>query len=321
MDGDGKESVMGSPRDHETQLLPVHEDEIDLKELFRLLWAGKWLIGGTALVAAVASVIVALLLPNIYRAEAVLAPNRDDDAGSLSALAARFGGLANLAGSLPRQSTDKTALGLEILQSRKFITEFIERRELLLPLMAVSGWDRASGELEIDASIYDVAAKQWVREGGIHGRRVPSLQEAYTRFIGSLSVSQDVETGFVTIAVEHYSPIVAQQWVGWLVEDINATMVAQDVGQAEQSIAYLNEQIEATSLAQMHNVFFGLIGEQIKAIMLAKIADEYLFTTLDPAVVPERKLKPRRSLIVLSSTMIGTFVGLFFVWLAARLAD
>ena len=70
----------------------------------------------------------------------------------------------------------------------------------------------------------------------------------------------------------------------------------------------------------MHEVFFGLIGEQIKAIMLAKIADEYLFTTLDPAVVPERKLKPRRSLMVLSSTMIGTFVGLLLVWLSARLA-
>ena len=305
---------------NEPPALPVDEDEIDLRELFALLWSGKWWIGGTALVAAVGSVIVALLLPDIYRAEAVLAPNRDDDAGSLSVLAARFSGLANLAGTLPRPSTDKTALGLEILQSRKFITEFIERRGLLVPLMAASGWDRASGELEIDAGVYDVSAQQWVREEDIAGRRVPSLQEGYARLMGLLSVSQDIETGFVTIAVDHYSPIVAQQWVGWLVADINATMVAQDVGQAEQSIAYLNEQIEATSLAQMHEVFFGLIGEQIKAIMLAKIADEYLFTTLDPAVVPERKLKPRRSLIVLSSTMIGTFVGLLLVWLAARLA-
>ena len=305
---------------NEPPALPVPEDEIDLRELFALLWSGKWWIGGTALVAAVASVIVALLLPDIYRAEAVLAPNRDDDAGSLSVLAARFSGLANLAGTLPRQSTDKTALGLEILQSRKFITEFIERRGLLVPLMAASGWDRSSGELEIDAGVYDVSAKQWVREGDIHGRKVPSLQEGYGRLMGLLSVSQDIETGFVTIAVEHYSPIVAQQWVGWLVADINATMVAQDVAQAEQSIAYLNEQIEATSLAQMHEVLFGLIGEQIKVIMLAKITDEYLFTTLDPAVVPERKLKPRRSLLVLSSTMIGTFVGLLLVWLSARLA-
>ena len=250
-----------------------------------------------------------------------MAPNRGDDANSLSALAARFGGLAGLAGGLPRQSTDKTALGLEILQSRKFISEFIERHDLLVPLMAARGWDLESQELDIDARVYDVAAKRWIREADVYGNTMPSLQEAYERFIGIFSVSQNSETGFVTVAVEHYSPIKAQEWVSWLVEDINSTMVEQDVTQAEESIAYLNEQIESTSLAEMHNVFFGLIGEQIKTIMLAKIADEYLFTTLDPAVVPERKLKPRRSLIVIVSMIIGTFAGLFLVWLLARFAD
>ena len=36
-------------------------------------------------------------------------------------------------------SANKTALGLEILKSRKFISEFIERRDILAPLMAAGG--------------------------------------------------------------------------------------------------------------------------------------------------------------------------------------
>jgi len=61
--------------------------EIDLRELFRVLWAGKWLIGGITFAVAVMAVIVALMLPNIYRAEALLAPNDQAGAWGLSALA------------------------------------------------------------------------------------------------------------------------------------------------------------------------------------------------------------------------------------------
>ncbi len=114
-----------------------YDDEIDLRELFHVLWSGKWLIGGITFAAAVIAVIIAFMLPNIYRAEALLAPNQDEGAGGLSALAAQYGGLASLAGiNLGSQSSDKTALGLEILKSRKFISDFIERHDILVPLMA-----------------------------------------------------------------------------------------------------------------------------------------------------------------------------------------
>ena len=50
------------------------DDEIDLKELFMVLWGGKWLISAVTGLAAVISVVVALSLPNIYTASALLAP-------------------------------------------------------------------------------------------------------------------------------------------------------------------------------------------------------------------------------------------------------
>ena len=50
------------------------DDGIDLKELFLVLWAGKWLIGGISALAAAVSIGVALILPNIYTSSALLAP-------------------------------------------------------------------------------------------------------------------------------------------------------------------------------------------------------------------------------------------------------
>ena len=114
-------------------------DVIYLRNIFRMLWDGKWLIGAITFAAAAIAVIVALMLPNIYRAEALLAPNEQEGAGGLSALAAQYGGLASLAGINLRGKADKTALALEVLQSRKFISDFVERHDLSVPSSALFG--------------------------------------------------------------------------------------------------------------------------------------------------------------------------------------
>ena len=298
-----------------TQTPPVtYDDEIDLRELFRVLWAGKWLIGGITFTAAVIAIIVALMLPNIYRAEALLAPNDQEGAGGLSALAAQYGGLASLAGiSLGGGSADKTALGLEILKSRKFISEFIERHDILVSLMASKGWDSKTGELEIDVDDYDATSGQWVRDAAPPRKAIHSLQEAYEEFISIMSVSQNKQSGFVTLSIEHYSPEISRQWVEWIVEDLNSTIMAQDVTEAQLAIDYLRDQIESTSVADLRIVFSRLIEEQTKTVMLSNVSPEYIFRTVDPAIAPELKVKPKRSLIAFFGMLLGGFAGVIIV--------
>jgi len=298
----------------EQTVVPVPSDEIDLGELLGVLWAGKWLIGGVTFAASVIAVIFALMMPNVYRAEALLAPNDSEGAGGLSALAAQYGGLASLAGiNLGGGSADKTTLGLEVLRSRKFISEFIERHDILVPVMAAKDWDAASGELEIDSTIFDSNARKWVREAKPPRKEAPSSQEAYKVFSDLMSVSNDKKTGFVTISIEFFSPTIAKQWVDWLVEDINSTIMQRDVAEAEQAIAYLNEQIESTSLSDLQNVFFKLIEDQTKTVMLAKVSSEYMFRTIDPAIAPELKSKPKRSLIAIVGMLLGGMFGVVIV--------
>jgi LPS O-antigen subunit length determinant protein (WzzB/FepE family) len=93
----------------------------------------------------------------------------------------------------------------------------------------------------------------------------------------------------------------------------------QDVAEAEQAIEYLQKQIERTSLADLHSVFFRLIEEQTKTVMLASASKEYLLKTIDPAVAPEKKSKPNRSLIVVLSALLGFLLGAAVVSMAPSL--
>ena len=286
-------------------------DDIDLRAFVLFFWRGKWIIGGVAFAVTVIAIIVALMMPNVYRAEALLAPSQQERAGGLSALAAQYGGLASLAGlSLPQGSLDKTEIALAVLRSRQFIGSFIDRHDLLVPLMAAVAWDRESGDLLIDQSLYDTQVERWVRDVSPPRQTIPSSQEAYKAFSDLLLAELDNKTGLVIIGVEHLSPSVAKQWVDWLVDDINAAVMRQDVQKAEQAIQYLKQQIELTSLAELKNVFFHLIEEQMKTVMLAKASPEYMFRTLDPAIAPELKAKPKRAVIAVLGLVIGVFLGI-----------
>lgn len=290
-------------------------NSVGFGEIWRIVWNGKWLIVSIGLVATIAAVVVALMMPNIYRAEALLAPNQQDDSAGLSALSGRYSGLAGLAGiNLSQGRADKTNFGLETLRSRKFVSDFIDRHAILVPLMASRGWDESTGELLIDPDIYDLSNEEWVRQVSPPRKTIPSHQEAYKFFRDNvLSVSQNESTGFVTVAVMHHSPTVAKQWVEWLVQDINESIMRQDVLRAKEAIDYLNEKIQATAIGDMRNVFSRLIEEQTKTVMLARINDEYLFKTIDPAVVPELKAKPRRAVFVIASAAISGVLAVLLV--------
>ncbi len=295
----------------------IYDDEIDLRQLTLEVWAGKWIVAAITIAVALASVAIALSMPNVYVAEARLAPNERSAPGAMASLAAQYGGLAGLAGiDLNAGSVDKTALSIEVLTSRKFLTEFVERRSILVPLMASAGWDPVSGNLEIDADIYDANAGEWVRDVSARKKPKPSEQEAFEEFRRILSVNRDRRSGFVTVSVAHHSPTLARDWVDSLIEDLNMTIMQRDVEEAERSIAYLNEQIAGTSLADLQSVFFGLIEEQTKIVMLAKVSPEYAFKTIDPAVAPERRSKPNRVLIVALGLMGGGLLGvaLLLAW-------
>ncbi|EHR42104.1 Wzz/FepE/Etk N-terminal domain-containing protein [Alishewanella jeotgali] len=286
------------------------DDEIDLRELFSAIWQGKWIIIATTFLFAVAAVFYAIRLPNIYQSEALLAPVTED---SSMRMPGQLGGLAALAGFRPGMGNEKTNLALEVLKSRDFIGRFIDKYDLYLPVMAAKGWNPTDNSLKINPKVYDVETEQWVRKVKPPFKPKPSVQETYTRFIKTMSVSQDKSNGMVKISVQHYSPFLAKQWVDSLVTEINEDIRQRDLNQAQRSITYLNEQIAQTNIADARAMLFSLIEEQTKTLMLANVRSEYVLKVVDPAVVAEKKAKPARALMVALSIIIGGMFSVIFV--------
>jgi uncharacterized protein involved in exopolysaccharide biosynthesis len=303
-------------QDSEFTSRPVADDEIDLRELFAVIWHGKYLIIAITALFAIGAVIFAIKQPNIYKSEALLAPaSAEQGGGGLAALAGQFGGLASMAGINlgGGGGADKTQMAIEVIKSRQFTSDFIQKHNILPDLMAEPKWNLADNTLAYNDELYNLAENKWLREVKAPFKPEPSMQEAYKVFSKVIGVNAAKDTGMVTVSVEHVSPAIAQQWVTWLVQDINRVMKERDVAEAMRSTEFLNQQIEQTNVADIRTILYKLIEEQAKTIMFAEVRDEYVFKTIDPALVPEEKDKPKRALIAVLGTMLGGMLGVMLV--------
>ncbi|EGR2226458.1 TPA: Wzz/FepE/Etk N-terminal domain-containing protein [Vibrio parahaemolyticus] len=291
------------------------DDEIDLRELFKALWKGKWIIIATTFVFAVGAVLYALSLPNIYKSDALLAPAESSNGGGLSKMAGQLGGLAALAGvNLGAGESSQTDLAVQVMKSRQFVETFINKHDLLVPLMAAKDWDLTNNKLILDEELYNPNTGEWLREpNGLRGS-TPTSQEAFEVFNKEvLTINQDKESGLYTVSVKYYSPYVAQQWVNWLIEDINKVMRERTIAETSQNLAYLNTQLQKTAVADMQSTFYKLIEEQTKSLMLAEVQEEFVFKIIDPAVISETPFLPNRFIIVLMGSIFGGIFSCFIV--------
>ncbi|HGS4879665.1 TPA: Wzz/FepE/Etk N-terminal domain-containing protein [Vibrio parahaemolyticus] len=283
------------------------DDEIDLRELFKALWKGKWIIIATTFIFAISSVFYAMSLPNIYKADALLAPAESSNGGGLSKMAGQLGGLAALAGvNIGGSETSQTELAVQVMMSRQFIESYINKHNLLVPLMAAKGWDINNDKLIIDSDIYSIENDKWLRKPvGLRGSK-PTAQEAFEVFLKEVfSIKQDKESGLYTVSIMYYSPFLAKEWVNWLIEDINKVMRERAIKDTNQNLSYLNDQLQKTSVTEMQSTFYKLIEEQTKSLMLAEVQDEFVFKTIDPAVVPESSYSPKRLIICVAGFLFG----------------
>ena len=299
---------------NDTQAPQPYDDEIDLRELFSVVWAGKILIVAITAVFALVSVGYALSLANQYKASAVVSPAQSGGS-SLGAMAGQLGGLASLAGiNIGSGESNETQEAMEIMQSWGFMEAFIQTHDLQVPIYAAIGWDKGSNSLKLNSDLYDATSERWLIEDNESGEnRAPSSWELYEEFRERVAVSQDKTSGLINISVEYYSPQIAKQWVDLFIITINDYMRARKLEQVNRNIEYLTAQIDKTAIADMREVFYQLVEEQTKSKMLAEASPEYAFVTVSRAMVPEQKSQPKRALVCILGALLGGMLSVLWV--------
>lgn len=293
----------------------IKKQDISLVELVNVLLAGKFKILAGTLLFAIVSVAIALYLPNQYKSKSTLVINVESS-GGLASLAGSLGGLAGMAGINLGGGQDNInpLIARELVTSQAFIIKFVNKHNMLVPLISATGW--ANNSLVIDADKYDVEKKQWVTDDESRKSKGPKQEDIVRKFKDVVQLAENSKTKVLTLSVEFYSPTLAQEWLTLLITEINETIRQYDIEESTKSIEYLKGLLAETDNSYFHETFYKLIEEKTKILMLSKVRDDYVFKTIDPPNLPEKKSKPLRAIIC----VVGTFSGGFFMtlWVLVR---
>jgi uncharacterized protein involved in exopolysaccharide biosynthesis len=289
------------------QLNNIHktdnEEEIDLREIWRVLVKYKRMILSATFGAAIVAAGISLLMPNIYRAEVLLAPvqNEDTQSGGVTAALSGLGGLASMAG-IALGGGGGTEENLAVLKSREFLWKFVQEKKLM-PILFEDEWDESQ--------------KKW-KETDL--KEQPGQMDVFRLFnkAGVLDVVTEKKSNLVTVAIEWENPEVAAAWVSQLVTQLNQYLRQEAIARSERNLKYLNEELAHTQFEEMRKTLFNLIGQEQKNAMMANAQREFAFRVIDPAVIPDKKIKPKRAIIILLAAVLAGFIAMLIALMRDR---
>lgn len=283
--------------------VPHQAEELTLGELLRVLKRYRLVLAGVWIVCVAVALLAALLAAPVYRAEALVAAASDTSSagGDLSSIISRFSSVPGM-GALGRLSQQNTlAEGMVTLRSPQFLVDFI-RSENLMPVLFASQWD-AENNTWLAADEGDV----------------PTPEDAYVFFKEELlSVIEDkANPGILAVAIEWTDREQAAAWVNLLISRLNERLRGKAIDEANQTIDYLNKELEKARIVEVRQAIYYMIESQINLRTMANVREEFAFEVLSQALVPDadRYISPNRPFIVVIGFAVGFLLGVFSCFL------
>jgi len=270
------------------------ENVITFSKIIGILLSNYKIIMLLGILGFVISIPYSLSLDHRYRAQTSLLIEK---AGSspMSALQTSFGGLGGfgvMAGlpNLPRAQETET---LAIFKSRTF-TEKIISELGVLPFLFEEAWDK-------DKNDWKVGQK-------------PTEQEQYETMVGISTLDYYAKQGLHVYTIEMGDPVLVAKWANEAIALFNNYMREEAIVEAEKNRKFLEDKLKQTSLVKLQGILYNLIAAETQQSMLASVQEDFAFKIIDPAVVPDERVYPVRTQIVLYLTFASLFLGILIAF-------
>lgn len=285
--------------------------EVSIKEIIISLWEKKLLIIFVSTLFATASIFISLQIPNKYTSSAIISINNDQSNKAMSSVMSQLDGLSGIAGISMGGAERKDNLILEKFKSRDFLEHILTFDGIKEKLMASESYDATSKTIIYDEELFNSKNNEWVRDIPKFRNLIPSHIEIYEskKFQDDLQISYNKKNNFITISFNHFSPVFAHEFISLLINEMDSLTRNKELKESEDAILYLSDMLAKTNEKEIKVLIGRLIESKLKSQMLANVNESFIINIIDPAFVPEMKSQPRRSIIVIMSTIIGFMIS------------
>jgi uncharacterized protein involved in exopolysaccharide biosynthesis len=264
-------------RDCSCDYEPDH-DGIDFYHCGQVIWKRRKMIGSMMVAAVVTMIILSFLMTDIYQAKAVISPVTGRDSGTntagLSALAQQLGGFPGVPSSSQANASEIVSLLNSNILRRKIIEQYN-----LMPLLFYGQWDQERRIWKQEYSVLGMKPFKFIK--------IPDIWDALRLLEENVKINRNIKDNTITVTVDFHDPKLAA-----LIADYYLVTLTN----------YMSSEVKQKT--------YNLIAQQIENGMMAEVKENFAFKIIDPPMMPDKKIKPRRSVIALLSLVISLLSGI-----------
>jgi len=265
---------------------------------WRLFRQHPRLFASLVFAGGIAGLALSYCFTPVYKADATLVPSEEMQALSQNTLLGGLGGIASLVGGAQGNKENEA---VAVLKSRALTCAYIETNGLL-PILFHNRWD--------------ATAHKWKP-----GRKIPTVLDGFRDFDNGIRlIVENQKTGIITISVTWEDPTLAKQWADGLVRMANDRLRSEAIERSSKNLEYLQGASEKTTVTGVKETIYKLMESEIKKQMISVANVDYAFRVIDPTVVPEKKVFPKRTLFSGLGAAVGGIAWLLVAMLKDRAA-
>jgi len=289
---------LGHSEDKE-QLDLMYEEDPPIFDVLRII-KKRWKILFLFVVLGISlAVLYAFLATPIYRAEAVIAPPRQEKSSAASSALAAFGGFgAEIAGDLGISLGGADANRLQaLLESHRLLERVIEKHQLL-PIIFDALWDPKTKSWRIEKQV-----------------EAPDIWDAAIAFKEMYRIQNDTKLGVVRVSFEFDDQQTAKELLQHFLDELAILMQEDELRRIDQNKKFAEEQLKKTVDPIMVAKLQAMLSDQVEKAVMAHNVEQVAFEIIDPPAASDKRVKPNKKLIIFLGFFSSCFMGLFIVFL------
>jgi uncharacterized protein involved in exopolysaccharide biosynthesis len=275
----------------------MEQQQLNILDFLRILRKRKAVFFLVCIPAVIASIAASLFMTKIYKADAVISYAATDKSAGVGSLGGDLFDTLSPFGISPSSNLGEI---MKLLESKSMAEEVIEGKGLIEVFF--------KDERPLLPTLLPFLET-----------KPPTMWDGIRYMADHLDVEYDTKTKTIEISFEFKDPEVAAQVVQEYIDVLNRRIKANTISDAQNVIATLKKELVNTDDIYLREKIYQMLASQIQEITFAESQRHLNFEVIDPPRVPDKKIKPKRRLIVAVSFMGSLFVSLFLILLLEHL--
>ena len=141
----------------------------------------------------------------------------------------------------------------------------------------------------------------------------PTLWDGLRSFDEMVDIKNNTKANTLTISFDYPDPKIAARIVRDILETLQDHLRAEKKRNAYANKKYLQEQLVKAADPMVRQKIYALLSQQVETALMAEVKGN-IFKIIDPPKVPDKKIRPKRALMVILAMIMSLFVGVFLAF-------